>query len=142
LYRDEKLDTSIEHMDPESDDASANPAAPRRRRRLESVQEARSARRSAAMWVLSFVLGVLVVSALVGEHGYLAALRARQELRRLETSLLEIRLENQRLQNEAERLDSDPAALEEAARGDLGLIRPGETLVILHDVRPAPTPAR
>ena len=48
-----------------------------------------------------------------------------------------MRAENARLQQEADRLKTDPAALEEAARRELGLIRPGETLVIIKDARPA-----
>ena len=113
--------------------APGDPARPRRRRRLESVEDARSTRRSLVRWGLSFVLGVLVVSSLVGENGYLATLRARKDERALAASVARLRLENRRLQHEADRLEHDPAALEEEARRQLGLIRPGETLVILHD---------
>ena len=34
------------------------------------------------------------------------------------------------------RLKDDPAAIEESARRDLGLIKPGETLVIIRDAQP------
>jgi cell division protein FtsB len=127
----------MQHMIDEPAAAAEDPARPRRRRRLESAEEARSTRRSLARWGLSFVLGVLVVSSLVGESGYLATLRARKEERALLASVARVRLENQRLQQEADRLEQDPAALEEAARRQLGLIRPGETLIILHDSGPA-----
>jgi cell division protein FtsB len=87
------------------------------------------------------LLGVLVVSSLIGEHGYLATLRAQKEERGLQVALARVRIENQQLQQDAARLQTDPSALEEAARRELGLIRPGETLVILRDTRPgAPSP--
>jgi cell division protein FtsB len=121
--------------------ASSGSVAPRRRR-LESVQEARSARRSLASWVLSFLLAVLVVSSLIGDNGYLATLRARQEQRTLEAKLAAIRLENRRLQGEAARLRTDRSALEDAARRHLGFVRPGETLVIVRDARPSPPASR
>ena len=50
------------------------------------------------------------------------------------------RAENARLREEVRRLEEDPAAIEEIARRDLGLIRPGEKLFIVKDL-PAP-PAR
>jgi cell division protein FtsB len=48
-------------------------------------------------------------------------------------ALAKVRLENEALREDAERLRRDPAALEEAARRTLGLTRPGEVLVILKD---------
>ena len=114
----------------------------RPRRRHQSADEVRSARRHVTLWCLSMLLGVLVVSSLIGENGYLATLRARKEEGALLASLARVRVENQQLQEEATRLRSDPAALEEAARRDLGLIRPGETLVIVRDTRPTTPPRR
>ena len=49
------------------------------------------------------------------------------------------RAENLRLRYEAKRLREDPAAIEEAARRDLGYAAPGEKLFILRDAKPAPT---
>ena len=42
---------------------------------------------------------------------------------------------NRRLADEIRGLRQDPRYLEEAARRQLGLIKPGETLVIIHDTR-------
>ncbi len=122
------------------DDApTSTPAAgpARRHRRHQAADEVRAGRRSVAAWGLSIVLCVLFVSSLIGENGYLATWRARREERALTASLALLRLENQRLQQEAARLRADPTALEETARRELGLIRPGETLVIVRDTRPA-----
>jgi cell division protein FtsB len=84
-------------------------------------------------FVLVLVSGILMVNALFGEKGYLATIQARQEQERVEDSLSALRAENLRLQNDAQRLRQDPSALEEAARGDLGLIKPGETLITIRD---------
>jgi len=80
---------------------------------------------------------VLFVDALVGDKGLLAMLQARQQYRDLEQSLAEVRAENADLREEAERLREDPTAIEELARRDLGLIKPGEKLFIVKDVKPA-----
>ena len=79
---------------------------------------------------------VLVIDALVGEKGLLAMIQARQQYRVLEQSLAEVRAENARLREEARRLREDPAAVEDLARRELGLIAPGEKLFILKDVAP------
>ena len=105
------------------------------RRRVRGAQDTRERRRRYVTMGLSIALVVLVVNALVGENGYLATIRARSEQSDLEASLAALRLENQRLQQERERLESDPAALEEAARRSLNLVRPGETLVVVRDAK-------
>ena len=40
------------------------------------------------------------------------------------------------LARQADRLSNDPAALEELARGELGLMRPGEKVFIVKDLKP------
>jgi cell division protein FtsB len=92
--------------------------------------------RRALQWVLVFVSCVLVVDAVVGEKGLLAMMRARQQYRALEDSLARARSENARLREEARRLREDPVTIEEIARRELGLIKPGERLFIIKDIRP------
>lgn len=94
-------------------------------------------RRRAVQYLLVFVGCVLVVDALVGDKGLLAMRKARQEYQALERSLLDAEAENVRLREEARRLREDPSAIEDIARRELGLIRPGEKLFIIKDVRPA-----
>jgi len=79
---------------------------------------------------------VLVIDALVGDKGLLAMIQARQEFRALEQSLAEVRAENTRLRDEARRLREDPQAVEDLARRELGLMKPGEKLFIIKDVVP------
>lgn len=88
-------------------------------------------------YVLVGVGCVFLVDALVGEKGLWAMHQAREEYSRLEGSLAAARAENVRLRVEARRLREDPAAIEEIARAELGLMRPGEKLFILKDVPPS-----
>jgi cell division protein FtsB len=52
-----------------------------------------------------------------------------------------VREENARLRDEARRLREDPRTIEEIARRELGLIKPGEKLFIIKDVTPDGKPA-
>lgn len=92
--------------------------------------------RRVAGYVLAFVTAVLVIDAVFGEKGLLALLKAGRDFEAVEASLGAARAENARLREEARRLREDPAAIEEIARRELGLIKPGETLFIIRDVKP------
>jgi cell division protein FtsB len=87
-------------------------------------------------YLLIFVAAVLVIDALVGERGLLAMLETRRQYNQLSADLTKARLENARLREEARRLREEPEAIEEIARRELGLIKPGETLFIIKDVEP------
>lgn len=104
--------------------ANSSSGTPRRRRR-------------AVQYVLVLIGCVLIVDALVGEKGLLAMIQARRQYRNLEQSLVDARVENARLREEARRLREDPDAIEEIARRELGLIKPGERLFIIKDLDPA-----
>jgi cell division protein FtsB len=92
--------------------------------------------RRAVQYLLVLVGCILVVDALVGEKGLLAMMDARHQYRALQQSLLDARAENARLREDARRLREDPTAIEDIARRELGLMRPGEKLFIIRDVRP------
>jgi cell division protein FtsB len=92
--------------------------------------------------LLLFVLALIVADALVGDRGLLAMLRARRQHNTLVADIARQRAENVRLAEEARRLREDPAAIEEHARRDLGLARPGETVFIIKDVETPSQPAR
>ena len=111
---------------PESSPPESKTTAPRRGRRT-------------LRYVLVFIGVVVVVDALVGEKGLLAMRKARQDYRALESSLSAAQAENARLREEARRLREDPRAVEDLARRELGLIKPGEKLFIVRDVPPAGT---
>jgi cell division protein FtsB len=78
----------------------------------------------------------VLVDAVVGERGLLAMLRAREQLEAETASLEQQRAENITLRETADRLTDDPAAIEELAREELGLMRPGEKLFIVKDLKP------
>jgi cell division protein FtsB len=79
---------------------------------------------------------VIVVDALVGDQGLLVMLRARRQHDELAAAIAGQKAENARLREEARRLTEDPAAIEEVARRELGLIRPGEKVFIIKDLKP------
>jgi cell division protein FtsB len=93
-------------------------------------------RRSRIVRYLVIAVGcVLIIDALVGDRGFLAMLKAQQQYRALEVSLAQSRAENARLREEARELREEPTAIEDLARRELGLIRPGEKLFIIKDVK-------
>ncbi|MBI3263292.1 MAG: septum formation initiator family protein [Acidobacteria bacterium] len=116
------------------DDASADRAP----RKIGAAR--RSARRHRVRritgFLLLFVASVLIVDGLVGEKGLLAIIQARRESVALAARLDHLRAENDRLREEARRLKEDPDAIEEIARRELGLIRPGEKVFIVKDQTP------
>ncbi|MCA1583968.1 MAG: septum formation initiator family protein [Acidobacteria bacterium] len=92
--------------------------------------------RRVVRYTLILVTIVLVIDAVVGEKGLLALLKAGREYHAVEVALDRARAENAALREEARRLREDPAAIEELARRELGLIKPGEKLFIIRDVQP------
>jgi len=94
-----------------------------------------------ARWIvhllLMIVASAVVVDALIGDRGLVAMLRARHEYDELSASIARQRAENTRLRDTVRRLREDPAAIEEIARRELGLIRPGEKVFIVKDAPPA-----
>ncbi|MGE0815241.1 MAG: septum formation initiator family protein [Vicinamibacterales bacterium] len=86
---------------------------------------------------LVIVTGVVLVDAIAGEKGLFELMRARDERQALEAQVRAMRLENQRLLEQARRYREDPATIEELARRDLGMIKPGEKLFIIRDLPPA-----
>lgn len=111
---------------------------PSKNKKLSSAPESHAGlpRRRALRYVFLLVASVLVIDAVVGEKGLLAMMQAREQYRTLEQSLAEVRAENARLREGSRRLREDPAAVEDLARRELGLIKPGEKLFIIKDVAP------
>jgi cell division protein FtsB len=90
--------------------------------------------RRTIQYLLLAVGCVLLIDALVGDKGLLAMMQARARYRAIEQSLAEARADNARLREDARRLREDPSAIEDIARRELGLIRPGEKLFIIKDI--------
>lgn len=111
------------------------PKAPNKRKANKTPQPGRS--RKVLYWLLVFVASIIVLDGFFGERGLLAMLRARHEYDELAAGIARQRADNARLRDEARRLKEDPAAIEEIARRELGLIKPGEKVFIVRDVPPA-----
>ena len=77
--------------------------------------------------------GVLLTNGLIGDRGLLDTLDAHNEHATLQLEIDQLRNQNQDLSVSAHRLREDASAIEEIARRDLGLIRPGELLFLLPD---------
>lgn len=100
---------------------------------------ARSPRRRGVLQILLVFAGcVILLDAVVGEKGLVEMRRVRGAHQELQRRLADIRAENARLAEEIRRLESDPAAIEDAARRELGFIRPGEKIFTVRDRQPDP----
>ncbi len=87
--------------------------------------------------VLCFAACVLAVNALIGERGLSETLRARQDFNAAVAELSRLQYENAVLAETIHRLQHDAPTIENVARAELGLVRPGEILVV---VKPSPAP--
>jgi cell division protein FtsB len=116
------------------------PAAEPLRRRSALPDPPSPIRRKMVTALLVFVTVVLIVDALVGEKGLIETMRARQVARVESARLASLREENARLREQKRRLSEDPSTIEAEARQQLGLIRPGEVMFILKDIRTSEGP--
>ena len=85
--------------------------------------------------ILIFATLVLMLDALFGERGLSESMRARQQYEAASSGLSGLKQENAGLREQIRRLQEDPAAIESVARRELGLIRPGEILVVVRDAK-------
>lgn len=96
-------------------------------------------RRLVHLLILSFA-AIMFIDAVVGDQGLVALGRARRELDQLSEHVQRLRSENAAIQGRNRRLREDAAALEEAARRDLGLMKRGEKVFIIKDLPSPPQP--
>ena len=108
---------------------------PLRRKRVQPVPASNAGRRRLLNLVLGFAAVVLLVDALVGEKGFMDRLRAGREYQQHAAKLNAMRRENAGLRSQIIRLDTDPSAIEEIARREMGLMKRGELLFIIRDAR-------
>jgi len=82
-----------------------------------------------------FVACVILVNAVFGEKGLMDTMRARKAYAAAARDLAQLKQTNAALRDKVHRLRSDPATIESVAREELGLVKPGEILVTIKDVR-------
>ena len=85
-------------------------------------------------------VSIVIVSlvALVGLPEFSNLVEARHKVRSLVIEIARLRQDNDALRAKARSLREDPAAIEDVARRELGMLRRGEILFIIKDV---PSPA-
>lgn len=92
--------------------------------------------RGGSFWQKRLIVGLVIVAilyfALLFATQYWRQVQFRQELQEIEADLAGARAQNQKLQEEIERLYS-PAYLEEMARQELGMVRSGELLFLFQE---------
>ena len=108
------------------------------RRNTQTLLNRRARNRKFLHFGIILFAAVIILDALAGDRGLLAMLRVRAQYTALAATLARERAENARLADQARRLKDDPTAVEEVARRELGLIKPGEKVFIIKDV-PAPS---
>lgn len=96
----------------------------------------RKRRRRIIESVLVAIGCVVLGDAVIGEQGWWAHERARQEAQTEMLQLNRARAETVRLRTEMQLLETDWPTIEDVARRELWLIKPGEKLFIIKDVPP------
>ena len=74
-----------------------------------------------------------MLNALFGDRGLLELLRARQEIESLDREIATLRAQNQGLLGEIRDLKTSPLAVERLARENLGLVKPGEIVLLIRE---------
>ncbi len=84
-------------------------------------------------YALLVIGGLILVDALFGEKGALEIAKARRQHAALEHQVGALRADNAAKKDEAKQLRESPDAIEEMARRELGLIKPGEKLFVISE---------
>ena len=115
----------VRQTPPASKQTESSPVIPRRR----------APRTRYWSHAMVFAACVLLVNGLFGERGLMDTIRARRAQSIAARDLDRLKRENDALSDQARRLRNDPTTIEAVARGELGLMRPGEILVTIKDVK-------
>ena len=84
---------------------------------------------------LLLVAFALLVHNIFSQNGYMTSRRQKKEINTLQQNIRQIKQENEQLDKENRALRSDPAAIEDKARG-LHLVKPGEKDYMLRGASP------
>jgi cell division protein FtsB len=80
-------------------------------------------------WIVAAVLGVLLITAFLGDNGIFQLWRLQAEVEALHREVQALEAENERLARAIAELRNDPGVIERLAREELGLVRPGERVL-------------
>ena len=81
--------------------------------------------------VLGVALLVMLIQAVIGPGGYQEGQNLKLKTNDLVRRIEAIKSENKQLENEIERLKTDPGEIEKIAREELGMVKPGEHKVVI-----------
>ena len=92
------------------------------------------------------LLGIVALAALgvfssIVTHGFEELAAAEKERDRLEQRKIELSESIEELEMTLEAVRTDPAAVESLARAELGMVRPGDTVILLATPTPPPAPS-
>ena len=83
--------------------------------------------------LLVLVSSALIVKAFAGDRGFIDVFEAKRQSEWLNTEVERIRVENNKLRALSIRLRTDASAIEEVARRDLDMAKPGELVFFIND---------
>lgn len=95
------------------------------------LEKRRRAKRYLLIAGCSLALLSLAVHEIAGENGYLVRRQRRLQMQALDEEVQRLKDDNRRLAQEIQELRSDPQAIEELAREQLRMARPGDVVVTL-----------
>ncbi|OLD66447.1 MAG: hypothetical protein AUI52_04185 [Acidobacteria bacterium 13_1_40CM_2_68_10] len=98
-------------------------------------------RRKALLVLFWFVALSLLFNSLFGDMGLIQGYRQRHLVARLQQEVRTLRQGNDRLAGDISDLRHDPYRIEQIAREELGLSRPGEILFLFQEPEPGATPS-
>jgi cell division protein FtsB len=90
-------------------------------------------KRKALSLAIFLIAAASMLNALFGDRGLLELLRARQEIQSLDREIVALREMNQTLLEEIRDLKSSPLAVERLARENIGLVKPGELVLLIQE---------
>jgi len=90
--------------------------------------EAPSVLKRYAQPVLFVALLLLFVHDIFGDHGFVAMRRTQREIEQMRGDISKLNDENRSLSSQVTALKSDPRMIEQIARDEMGLARPGEMI--------------
>nr|HEV7954084.1 septum formation initiator family protein [Candidatus Acidoferrales bacterium] len=78
--------------------------------------------------ILGLAILALTIHDIFGPHGFLAMRRTQLEINKFSAEMQKLDRENQELADQVTSLKTDPRIIEQIAREDMGLAKPGELI--------------
>ena len=95
-------------------------------------------RRRTGRYLLVLITLLMIANAVIGERGLVALFKTSQEHTQLRQTIATLHDENKRLNEYVEALTAEPRLLENEARQELGMIKPGEQVFLIQTISEAP----